>query len=232
MMSTFDEYLRSRGMSKDGSAAPAGKPGQASFDNGMEGWKPPSGGDPHGGAQFESTDTGDFLPEEGSEAAKLKAGIGFTDGMYGSQVDPNRKKSTGPELQGVLDSDPEIYMPEVEHLDAAEAGVEFKLPSTGKVDQELDMFCSSTESKDLYIDVNPVCMTYEDFYCGFTADSHPGFSVTPTSGQMEKRKGAPTTVTVTCKPNGAHGELVGHLCFILPDEKPFSTYYKITCESQ
>ena len=36
--------------------------------------------------RFESTDTGDFEPEEGSEAAKLKAGIGFTDGMYGSQV--------------------------------------------------------------------------------------------------------------------------------------------------
>ncbi len=31
---------------------------------------------------------------------------------------------------------------------------------------------------------------------------------------------------------GASGELVGYLCFILPEERPFSTYYKITCNSR
>ena len=36
-----------------------------------------------------------------------------------------------------------------------------------------------TDDKDLVIDVKPVCMTFEDFYCGFTADSHPAFSVSP-----------------------------------------------------
>jgi hypothetical protein len=100
------------------------------------------------------------------------------------------------------------------------------------IDQEFDMFCASTETKELYIDVKPVCMTYEDFYCGFTADSHPGFSVDPIEGQMDKRKGPPTTVTVTCNPQGRSGELVGYLCFILPDERSMSTYYKITCRAQ
>ncbi len=38
-------------------------------------------------------------------------------------------------------------------------------------------------------------------------------------------------MTVTCKPNSKRGDLVAHLCFILPEEKAFSTYYKITCKS-
>jgi hypothetical protein len=76
--------------------------GKQSFDNDMSGWKPPgggSGGDAHGGSSFSSTDTPDFLPEEGSKQAALASGISFTDGMSGSQVDPNRKKSSGPEVQ-------------------------------------------------------------------------------------------------------------------------------------
>jgi hypothetical protein len=77
-----------------------------------------------------------------------------------------------------------------------------------------------------------VCMTFEDFYCGFTADSHPAFSVSPATGTMERRNGTPTRLIVHCNPQGQAGELVGHLCFILPEEKDFSTYYKITCNSQ
>lgn len=94
------------------------------------------------------------------------------------------------------------------------------------------MVCASTETKNLNIDVKPVCMTFEDFYCGFTADSHPAFSVSPSKGTMERRNGAPTQITVHCNPQGSSGDLVAHLCFILPEEKDFSTYYKITCHSQ
>ena len=109
--------------------------------------------------------------------------------------------------------------------------------------------------------MRPVAMTFEEFYCGFTSDSHGSFTVTPTEGKMvraaasqppatadprprhgafsspespraqERRKGPPTTVTVTCNPKGKTGQLVGHLCFILPEEKAFSTYYKITAKS-
>ena len=46
------------------------------------------------------------------------------------------------------------------------------------------------------------------------------------------RNGDPTVITVNCNPGNAKGELVGYLCFILPEEKDFSTYYKITCHSQ
>jgi quercetin dioxygenase-like cupin family protein len=49
-------------------------------------------------------------------------------------------------------------------------------------------------------------MTFEDFYCGFTADSHEAFSVSPTEGKMERRNGPPTQVKVTVKPSGRSGE--------------------------
>ena len=44
----------------------------------------------------------------------------------------------------------------------------------------------------------------------------------------------PTLLCVTssqCEPNGQTGELVAYVGCILPEEKPFSTYYKITCQS-
>ena len=46
-------------------------------------------------------------------------------------------------------------------------------------------------------------MTFEDYYCGFTSDSHPAFSVSPDAGKMERRNGPPTTVTVTCNPKAS-----------------------------
>ena len=49
---------------------------------------------------------------------------------------------------------------------------------------------------------------------------------------MCPRNGAPTSVEVTVDPAGAKGQLVGHLCFILPEEKDFSTFYKITCDAK
>ena len=76
-------------------------------------------------------------------------------------------------------------------------------------------------------------MTFEDYYCGLTADSHPSFSIVgPSAGKMERRNGDPTDVTIRCEPHGASGELVAYLCFILPEERDFSSYYKITCTSR
>ena len=156
-----------------------------------------------------------------------------------AQNDPNRKKSSGPELAGALDSDPDIYIPEIQAVQT-DASM-FVLPEpkfninkmdVSSTDFDLEMFTSSTESKSLVVDVAPICMTFEDFFCGFTPDSHSSFSVTPTTGTLERRGGPPTQLTVTCNPQGCAGDLVGYLCVILPDEKDFSTYYKITCTSR
>jgi len=188
---------------------------------------------------MESTDTPDFLPEEGSELAAKAAGISYTEGMSGSQVDPNRKKSSGPELAGALDSNPDIYVPEIAEVQANQA--DFVLPEPEfRIDKmevsathaDYEFTCASTEQGTYTVEVKPVCMTFEDYYCGFTADSHPSFSITGgAKGSMERRNGEPTQVQITCNPQGESGELVAHLCFILPDERDFSTFYTITCKS-
>ena len=49
---------------------------------------------------------------------------------------------------------------------------------------------------------------------------------------MERRNGPPTTVTVACNPNGKGGTFTAYLCFILPEEPAFSTYYKIEATSK
>jgi len=229
---------------RDDQATRDDAPGQ-SFDNDMSGWKPPGGGGGGGhglggdASKFTTTDSPDFLPEEGSEEAKLASGISYTDGMMGSQADPNRKKSTGPELAGALDSDPDIYVPEVEEVVAdsslfvlPDASWKLSKMEVSQTDEDLEFSCSATEGGAMKVDVKPVCMTFEDYYCGFTSDSHPAFSVSPDAGKMERRNGPPTTVTVTCNPKGASGALVGYLCFILPEERDFSTFYKVTCNSR
>ena len=43
---------------------------------------------------------------------------------------------------------------------------------------------------------------------------------------MERRNGDPTQVTIRVDPQGASGDLTAHVCFILPEEKMFSSYYK------
>lgn len=216
-------------------------PPKQNFDNDMSGWKPPGGG---GGAhtlggEYSATDTPDFAPEEGTELAAMRDGIKYTDGIMGSQVDPNRKKSSGPELAGALDSDPDIYVPEIAEIQADASDFVLPEPSwklskmaVSDTDEDFEMTCASTDDAELIIAVKPVCMTFEDYYCGFTADSHPSFSVSPDKGVMERRNGPPTELKVVCNPSGASGELVGYLCVILPEEKDFSTYYKITCTSR
>jgi len=204
------------------------------WDNDMSNWSP----NKNLVGEYEATDTPDFLPEDGSEQAAMAAGVSFADGMMGSQRDPNRKKSTGPELEGALDSDPDIYVPEQESIVADSS--DFVLPeprwnvkkmAISSTDADYEFRQSSTSEREYAIEVEPVCMTFEVFTCGFTADSHPAFSVTPSSGKMERRNGPPTQLTIKVNPKGASGDLVGYLCFILPDEKDFSSFYKITVQS-
>ena len=66
------------------------------------------------------------------------------------------------------------------------------------------------------VSVRPVAMTYEPYFCGFTPDSHPAFSVSPASGKMERRNGDPTTVIVTCDPRGAKGASSRRPCVLHP----------------
>lgn len=205
-------------------------PGEVQFDNDMSGWKPDmQPGSKHtmsGG--FESTDTPDFLPDE-----ERHNKIEFTDGLMGSQNDGSKKdRNMDPGVAGALEVNPEIYVPDA--LEIVADASNFVMKNKEMTDLDFEMFIDSgSDSKSITVDVRPVMMTYEDYYCGFTADSHPSFSVSPDSGAMEKRNGAPTQLTVTCTPGaGDKGTLEAWLCFILPDEKAFSSYYKITAEAR
>ncbi len=144
----------------------------------------------------------------------------------------DKDRNSDPGVAGAMDVDPDIFVPDEENLEASKRGVVFELPKSGMTDLDFDMFTDGDKAKSIEIDVRPVAMAYEEFYCGFTADSHPAFSCTPISGKMERRNGPPTTVTVTCEPRGQRGELKAWLCFILPDEKMFSTFYQITCQAR
>ena len=202
---------------------------------------------------WESSEVPDFMPEEGSaeynKFARLIE-IPFAEGMRGSQHDGDdvaaREAQRSPEM--AIDADPTlVYMPAGEDCDAEcqleaygprdfvvpEPKFNVKAMKETSFDGEFDMFVIGKDKKSMTIDVAPIAMAFEDFYCGFTADSHPAFRVTQNSfGKMERRNGAPTSVEVTVDPAGAKGQLVGHLCFILPEEKDFSTFYKITCDAK
>jgi len=100
-------------------------------------------------------------------------------------------------------------------------------------DLDFDISCSSMMDTECVFEVRPMMNTFEEFCCGLTADSHPAFKMTSQfEGTMGRRGGEPIEVVVKCEPNGATGDLIGYVAFILPEEKAFSTFYKITCHSQ
>jgi len=175
---------------------------------------------------FESTDTPDFFDD--SEYSQKAAQLDNMEGVMGSQHKPGQSGTHNPGVEGALEVNPDIYRPEEEVIEIENS--DFVQPSM--TDMDFEMFTIQDEAKNLPVSVRPVAMTYEPFFCGFTPDSHPAFSVSPASGKMERRNGEPTTVIVTCNPEGAKGELKATLCFILPEEKMFSSYYGITCQAR
>ena len=86
------------------------------------------------------------------------------------------------------------------------------------------------EGDVLTIAVNPVCMTFEDYFAAFSADSHPSLSVAPATGRMDRRGGEPTMLDVVCTPNGAGGEFKGDLVINLPEDNS-KICFKITARS-
>ena len=102
-------------------------------------------------------------------------------------------------------------------------------------DKDFVLACSSMDDAEVFIDIDPMMNTYEDYFYGLTADSHTAFSIVakesdPFEGRMGRRGGEATTVKIKCEPNGASGVLVAHLCFILENEPDFSKFYKIICK--
>ena len=83
--------------------------------------------------------------------------------------------------------------------------------------------------KELNIEVKPVCMTFEDYFAGFSKDSHPGFAVAPATGRMDRRGGDTSPMTITCDPQGGSGPFEGTLVINLPEDNS-KICYKITAK--
>jgi hypothetical protein len=73
-------------------------------------------------------------------------------------------------------------------------------------------------------------MTFEDYYASFSKDSHPSLTVSPSTGRMDRRKGDPTVMLITCIPNGNSGALTGDLVIVLPEDNS-KICYKVTVNS-
>ena len=110
----------------------------------------------------------------------------------------------------------------------------------------------------MYIDIEPMFLTKTPYFYGFTADSSPKISIEHGSssdmeGEMQPKDhnskiGAATAgslardkdkalhlsrvmIKLKFSPAFEAGEFDAYLCFIFPEEKPFSKFYKITGKS-
>lgn len=102
-------------------------------------------------------------------------------------------------------------------------------------DADFELSCSSMGDAEVVIEIDPMMNTYEDYFYGLTKDSHPSFKIaaeesSPIEGRMQRRGSSPEVVKLKCVPNGASGDFVAFLCFILENEPDFSKFYKITCK--
>ena len=105
-------------------------------------------------------------------------------------------------------------------------------------DAEFEMTCSAMDYAEIVIEVPPMMSTFEEYFYGFDPDkTDPQFSIIPEEsdpleGKMQRRGGEPTVIKIKCDPNGGQmTQYDAYLCFILPEEKTFSKYYKITCKT-
>jgi hypothetical protein len=118
----------------------------------------------------------------------------------------------------------------IEEASEIPAGMEFIMSSVPDDEFNMDVASNSSKGAEMYLQVKPVCMGFEDYYAAFTSDSHPSFSVSPVAGRMDRRGGEPTELTVFCNPNGRAGTLIGNLVINLPEDNS-KICYKITATS-
>ena len=109
------------------------------------------------------------------------------------------------------------------------AGMEF-IPSSVPDGQVMFDVASTGDGGSTSLSVQSPCMTFEDYYAKFSSDSHPSFSVSPSTGRMDRRKGEPTLMQINCAPNGASGTLTGDLVINLPEDNS-KICYKVTVNS-
>ena len=176
------------------------------FDLSGNSWKPDS-------EKMGSTDTGDYYPEGYDPNA-----VEFTEGMMGSQELLTSRDRGGPQLPGLENLGADAVIAGGINMNPdMPPGMEFIPSSVPDGDLQMNVAASGS-GESLTIAVQPVCMTFEDYFAGFSSDSDPCFSVSPSTGRMDRRGGEPTMLEVRCEPNGKAGELKANLVINLPED--------------
>merc|ERR1711865_886390 len=180
-------------------------------------WKPDS-------EKMGSTDTGDYFPEGYNPEEE----IAFSSGMMGSQSGQGDRD--GPQLPGLENLGADAVVAGGIVIDPnIPAGMEF-IPSSVPDGQVMFDVASTGDGGSTSLSVQSPCMTFEDFYASFSSDSHPSFSVSPSTGRLDRKKGEPTIMQINCAPNGASGTLTGDLVINLPEDNS-KICYKVTVNS-
>jgi len=181
-------------------------------------WKPDS-------EKMGSTDTGDYFPE----GYNAEEEIAFSSGMMGSQAGQDGDRD-GPQLPGLENLGSDAVVAAGITIDPnIPVGMEF-VPASVPDGEFTFQVASTGEGSSLQISVQSPCMTFEDYYAAFSPGSHPSLSVSPSAGRMDRRKGDPTVMEISCTPDGTGGALTGDLVINLPDDNS-KLSYKVTANS-
>jgi len=177
-------------------------------------WKPDS-------ETMGSTDTGDYFPEgyDGNDQE-------FTEGMMGSQA--GKGERSGPQLPGMENLGADAFVTGgIATPDGIPDDMEFVPSSVPDGEIVMQVSSNSGGGSDELVLIKPVCMTFEDYYAHFSADSHPSFSVSPPTGRMDRRGGEMTELMLNCDPKGHAGTFTADLVINLPEDNS-KICYKIT----
>jgi len=149
--------------------------------------------------------------------------------MKGSQASLSGDRG-GPQLPGMENlGEDAIMMGGIETDSEIPEGMEF-IPSSVPDGEFEFSVASNSEGIDFEIEVQPVCMTFEDFYASFSPESHPCLKVSPETGRMDRRGGETSVFVVRCEPKGQAGDLTGDLVINLPEDNS-KICYKIKAKS-
>jgi hypothetical protein len=173
------------------------------------------------GMEFESSDHSEFADEEQEKIDDELLGEERHNlfGSSGTLDKKNQKKgedSAEAELKRLTTSDPDVLGGNVEY----NQHIDFVIPEKKKNKVE-EIFVAAESEHFMYF--KSTTKRYEDFYVGFTQDSAPGWTVDPPAGTLNRKGEEDTMITVTSPP----GDSVAYLCFIMPEMKFQSKYYKI-----
>lgn len=84
--------------------------------------------------------------------------------------------------------------------------------------ETFDLTFNKVAATGTNIFLQPSAMTFEDFLAGWTADSAPGFEVTPEKGTMDRRGGEETVFTVSYKGPQPTEALFATMVVLLPND--------------